>query len=437
MSFQSLGLSPNIITASGYQSPTWIQREVIPLILASNDVMACAATGTGKTAAFALPIVQILMQKLMPDLGFSHTENASTTAANIIPAYGRNPKVLVLTPTRELAQQVSDSFIIFSQDSTLVTLAAFGGANINPQRKTIAKGIDILVATPGRLFDLLSQESLSLADIDYLVVDEADRMLDLGFVNDIKRIKGLLPKKHQSLFFSATYSQEVKTLAENILHNPAWINAENQTAKPHIEQWVYQVDKRRKAELLAELTGKNNWRQVMVFVNAKETAENLYKELKLDGINAGVFHGDKTQGSRNRALAEFKQGKLQLLVATDIAARGLDIEALPLVINFELPEQTEDYIHRIGRTGRAGLTGCAISLVSPTDKVQVEDIEQLINDTLPIEILQGYELGAPLPERYRQLSVTDPKKVNNKHHKSKFNPNKQKAKFTHNQRSKR
>ena len=407
MGFLDLGLSSAIITASGYLSPTAVQKSVIPIVLKGKDVMACAATGTGKTAAFALPILEQLISVI---------DNKQLNPT----VHGRNPKVLVLTPTRELAQQVSASFISYSKTTDLAILAVFGGANISPQRKDIAKGVDVLVATPGRLFDLLGQDWLSLNNIDYLVVDEADRMLDLGFVKDIQKVKRLLPEVHQSLFFSATYSESVKKLAETLLKNPVWVDVENTQDKPDIEQTFYLVDRRRKAELIAELTGKNNWQQVIVFVNAKETADKLSKELKLDGIKAVSLHGDKTQGARNKALLDIKQGKLQIIVATDLAARGLDIEALPLVINFELPEELEDYVHRIGRTGRAGMKGHAISLVSPSDRSQIKSLEFLMKDSFATEIINGYELGAPLPERYRQQEVAAAKKSNSRQHKRNF-----------------
>lgn len=343
MKFDSLPLAPQLIEAAAlcdYQVLTPVQEKVIPVALRGGDLMACAETGTGKTAAFGFPLLNALM----------NIENSESILRG-----------LILTPTRELAIQVAQHLTDYAQQLSLKVLAVYGGANINPQRKALAQGVDVLVATPGRLFDLIGQHGVSLANVNYLIVDEADRMLDLGFVKDIEKAKALVAENHQTMLFSATYSDSVRQLSNKMLLAPEWINITERTGSARIEQFAYVVDKRRKAEMLSELIGRNNWQQVMVFVSTKESAEHLTKELKLDGIKASVFHGDKTQGARNRALEDFKSGGIKVLVATDVAARGLDIQALPLVINFELPFAVEDYVHRIGRTGRAGLSGTAIS----------------------------------------------------------------------------
>ncbi|MCG9712051.1 DEAD/DEAH box helicase [Shewanella insulae] len=391
MNFDALPLDPLLAqaaTACGYERLTQVQAKVIPSALAGRDLMACAQTGTGKTAAFSF----VLLQRLLSQ-----------------PRQQGQLSALVLTPTRELAIQVAESIARYSQFTQLTSLAVYGGANINPQRKALARGVDILVATPGRLFDLLGQHGLSLETVEQLIVDEADRMLDMGFVKDIERTKRLLAHTHSTMLFSATFTPEVKALATKMLDEPEWINVTSSGKGPQIEQKVYPIDGRRKAELLAELIGRNNWQQVLVFVNTKESAERLHRELKLDGIKNAVFHGDKTQGARNRALEQFKAGELRVLVATDVAARGLDIAALPLVINLELPDEPQDYVHRIGRTGRAGLSGISISLVAKQDEAALAAVEALIGKTLPREVQPGYELGAPLPQRYRELDVAQHK----------------------------
>ncbi|MCG9697283.1 DEAD/DEAH box helicase [Shewanella sp. Isolate11] len=391
MNFDSLAINPALIQATalcGYQRLTEVQSKVIPIAIKGLDVMACAQTGTGKTAAFSLPFIHRLLAADKPR---------------------GQLRVLVLTPTRELAIQVGESISRYSQLTDLTTLAVYGGANINPQRKALAQGVDILVATPGRLFDLIGQHGLDLSSVEQLVIDEADRMLDLGFVKDIERVKTLVAPIHSTQLYSATFSNAIKTLATKMLNQPQWINvAANETAGT-IAQEIYPVDKRRKAELLAELVGRHNWQQVLVFVSSKESAEALHKELKLDGVNNAVFHGDKTQGARNRALEQFKSGELRVMVATDVAARGIDINALPLVINLELPLDAEDYVHRIGRTGRAGMAGHAISFVAQSDEKMLNEIEALIGQTLPRKVIPGYEIGAPLPERYRQLDTSSDK----------------------------
>ncbi|MFG0454885.1 DEAD/DEAH box helicase [Shewanella mangrovisoli] len=391
MKFDTLGLSSPILNAiaeCGYQQLTQVQQQVIPLALEGKDIMACAQTGTGKTASFALPVLEQLSKQ-----------------PNDKPLL----RALVMTPTRELAIQVCANIQKYSQFLPLKTLAVYGGANMNPQRKGVEQGVDILVATPGRLFDIIGQFHLDLSSVTTLVIDEADRMLDLGFVRDIEKVKRLIATEHQTMLFSATYSDAVKQLSHKMLNQPEWVNVAENTTASTVEQLVYRVDKRRKAELLSELVGRNNWRQVLVFASTKECAEHLLQELTLDGISAGVFHGDKTQGARNRVLDDFKAGKLRVLVATDVAARGLDIQALPLVINLELPFLAEDYVHRIGRTGRAGLSGRAISFVSPADDEMLAEIEALIGQTLPVTVQPGYEEGTPLPACYREAPTATTK----------------------------
>ncbi|QIR14016.1 DEAD/DEAH box helicase [Shewanella aestuarii] len=393
MSFSALGLMPelvNTLTQIEYLKPTPIQAEVIPLVLEGKDILASAETGTGKTAAFALPLLQMLAQRL--------PVQPQTEKTNI--------QVLIMTPTRELAIQIDENIQQYSQGLTIASVAVYGGASIRPQMTAIKQGVDILVATPGRLFDIVGQHDVDLSNVSYLVIDEADRMLDLGFVKDIEKVKRLVNRQHQTMMFSATlFSDEIKVLAEKMLLTPALINVATHTTAATVSQIGYQVDQRRKAELLSELIGKHNWQQVMVFTSRKETADHLQRELSLDGIKSSVFHGDKSQGARNKALEEFKAGQLRVLVATDLAARGLDIQALPRVINFELPEEPEDYVHRIGRTGRAGLSGEAISLVSPQEKGFLEAIEAVINQSLTLQTVKGYEEGAPLPARYRDVGA--------------------------------
>lgn len=401
MNFDAFDLHPHIldaVSARGYQALTEVQVQVLPVVMQGKDIMACAQTGTGKTAAFALPLLNTLSKQME----LQQSNEAETASPS---EYEAELRVLVLTPTRELAIQVAENIQAYSKFLPFKTAAVYGGANMNPQRKAVQGGVDILVATPGRLFDLIGQFGLDLSNVSHLVVDEADRMLDMGFVRDIEKVKNLVAREHQTLFFSATYSEDIKTLAQKMLIAPEWINVATAPTASSITQEVYLVDKRRKSELLSELVGRNNWQQVLVFVSTKEGAEHLHTELKLDGVKSAVFHGDKTQGSRNRALEEFKSGKLRVMVATDVAARGLDIEALPLVINFELPFAAEDYVHRVGRTGRAGLSGRAISFVSPQDKEMLQEIEQIIELTLPCITLPGYEEGAPLPARYRDVTT--------------------------------
>ena len=376
MSFATLGLDPRILSAvthQGYHTPTPIQQQTIPVILEGKDVLAGAQTGTGKTAAFTLPVLQLLSKN-----------NSKVNNLQV--------RCLVLTPTRELAQQVADSVKAYGADLPLKYAVFYGGVSINPQYDQASRGLDILVATPGRLLDHLHQGTVSLSELQILVLDEADRMLDMGFIHDIKRIMAKLPKERQTLFFSATFAKEIKELADTLLKSPVLI----EVAKPNstadkIEQLAYRVDSQRKREMLSYLIGSRQWKQVLIFSRTKHGADRLAKQLRLDGIEAGAIHGDKSQGARTKALDDFKNNRLSVLVATDIAARGLDIEELPIVVNYDLPQVAEDYVHRIGRTGRAGNSGLAISLVTPDDLVMLQAIEKLTKQVISQQVLPGYE----------------------------------------------
>ncbi|WP_127020761.1 DEAD/DEAH box helicase [Rheinheimera mangrovi] len=376
MSFATLGLDPRIlsaVTAQGYHTPTPIQQQTIPVILEGKDVLAGAQTGTGKTAAFTLPVLQLLSK--------------NTSKVNNLQV-----RCLVLTPTRELAQQVADSVKAYGADLPLKYAVFYGGVSINPQYDQASRGLDILVATPGRLLDHLHQGTVSLSELQILVLDEADRMLDMGFIHDIKRIMARLPKERQTLFFSATFAKEIKELADTLLKSPVLI----EVAKPNstadkVEQLAYRVDSQRKREMLSYLIGSRQWKQVLIFSRTKHGADRLAKQLRLDGIEAGAIHGDKSQGARTKALDDFKNNRLSVLVATDIAARGLDIEELPIVVNYDLPQVAEDYVHRIGRTGRAGNSGMAISLITPDDLVMLQAIEKLTKQVITQQVVPGYE----------------------------------------------
>ncbi|MGY3869632.1 DEAD/DEAH box helicase [Aeromonas crassostreae] len=376
MSFNELGLSPHILRAVkelGYEQPTPIQQQAIPAILAGQDVLGGAQTGTGKTAGFTLPMLHRLL-------------------ANHGRGGRRQVRALVLTPTRELAAQVGESIIKYAHHLPFRTLIAYGGVSIKPNVEAIKLGVDILVATPGRLLDLLTQRVLTLTELEVLVLDEADRMLDMGFIHDIRRIMKALPDSRQTLLFSATFSNDIKALADDLLREPTLIEVDpSNTAADQVTQRIIQVDRERRRELLSHMIGRGNWQRVLVFVRTKQIADRLAQQMEKDGLNTVAIHGDKSQGARNRALADFREGKVRVLVATDIAARGLDIDQLPHVINFELPQLAEDYIHRIGRTGRAGRGGEAISLVSQDELGQLKDIEALIGQSLTVEILDGYE----------------------------------------------
>jgi len=376
MTFETLGLAPEIlraIEARGYDRPTPVQEEAIPLILAGRDLLAGAQTGTGKTAAFILPLLQRLSRA---------------------PASKPGPRALILTPTRELAAQVGESAIAYGAHLPLRHAVVFGGVKINPQIERLRRGVDILVATPGRLLDHLSQGTVDLSGVETLVLDEADRMLDMGFIRDIRRILATLPEERQTLLFSATFNPEIQDLCRTLLHDPARVQVtpENGTAE-RIEQRVVAVAKSKKRALLSHLIGTGNWRQVLVFTRTKHGANRLARQLEQDGLSAAAIHGNKSQGARTRALAGFKAGDVRVLVATDIAARGLDIQRLPHVINFELPDVPEDYVHRIGRTGRAGSEGVALSLVSPDERHRLRAIERLLGERLPRHSMPGYEPG--------------------------------------------
>jgi ATP-dependent RNA helicase RhlE len=382
MSFTNLGLSEPLLKAiaeKGYDTPSPIQAEAIPVIIEGRDVMAAAQTGTGKTAGFTLPLLQLLMQGK--------------------PAKGNQVRALVLTPTRELAAQVADSVATYSKYLPLRSTVVFGGVKINPQMMKLRSGVDILVATPGRLLDLYQQNAVQFSQLEVLILDEADRMLDMGFINDIRKILKALPPKRQNLMFSATFSNDIRTLAKSIVNNPAEISVtpKNSTA-PTVKQWIHPVDKKQKPLLLVELITKNKWEQVLVFSRTKHGANKLTTFLEKHRITAAAIPRNKSPGARPRALADFKAGKVRVLVATDIAARGIDIEQLPQVVNVDLPNVPEDYVHRIGRTGRAGSTGQAISLVSADEIQQLMDIERLIQKLLPRELVDGYEPIHDVPE---------------------------------------
>ncbi|MFV8347538.1 DEAD/DEAH box helicase [Flavobacterium sp. ZB4P13] len=375
MSFNSLGLSDALLKAiskKGYTTPSPIQQKAIPPILEGKDVLASAQTGTGKTAGFTLPILQLLSQG-------QHLRQ-------------RPVRALILTPTRELAAQIFANIKEYSEFLDLRSTVIFGGVNQNPQVTQLRQGVDILVATPGRLIDLQNQGLISLAKVEILVLDEADRMLDMGFLRDIERILKVLPSKRQNLLFSATFSKDIKKLAMGILHNPVHVEAtpENTTVDAIIQK-VYPVAKEKKTELIIKLISEGNWKQILVFTRTKQGANKLTESMISAGIKAAAIHGNKGQGARTKALAGFKDGSLTALVATDIAARGLDIPLLPHVINFELPNIPEDYVHRIGRTGRAGASGEAISLFSPDETVFLRDIEKLVGLKLPVENIKGFE----------------------------------------------
>ena len=375
MSFQSLGLSEALLKAvskKGYTTPSPIQQKAIPPILQGKDVLASAQTGTGKTAGFTLPLLHLL------------SENPKEKY--------RPVRALILTPTRELAAQVYANVKEYGEFLNIKSAVIFGGVNQNPQVATMRQGIDVLVATPGRLLDLINQNHISLKRVEILVLDEADRMLDMGFLRDIERIMRMMPEKRQNLMFSATFSKDIRKLAHGILNHPVQVEAtpENTTVDA-ISQKVYRVAKELKTGLIIKLISEGNWKQVLVFTRTKHGANKLCKKMVSSGVTAAAIHGNKSQGARTKALAGFKNGSVRVLVATDIAARGLDIPLLPHVINFELPNISEDYVHRIGRTGRAGASGEALSLVSADETTYLRDIEKLIEFKIPVEIVEGFE----------------------------------------------
>lgn len=375
MSFAKLGLIEQLVSSvhdAGYQEPSPIQIQVIPPILVGRDILASAQTGTGKTAGFALPILQKLSTK--PRAKSNHV------------------KALILTPTRELAVQVHDSFVQYGRYLSLRSAVVFGGVKINPQMMKLRAGVEILVATPGRLLDLHQQGAIKFNEIEVFVLDEADRMLDMGFIHDIKRLIKLLPHRRQNLLFSATFSTEIRNLVKGILNNPIEVDIEpRNTTVSVIKQIIHPVDKSRKTALLSHLVHRNKWEQILIFARTKHGANKLVKQLAEEQIHAAAIHGNKSQAQRTKALADFKSKELRALVATDIAARGIDIEQLPCVVNYDLPQVAEDYVHRIGRTGRAGASGLAVSLVSADEVGQLCSIEKLINKKIQRVEIQNFE----------------------------------------------
>ncbi|MCP3849123.1 MAG: DEAD/DEAH box helicase [Gammaproteobacteria bacterium] len=398
MSFTSLGLSTPILEAvaeQGYDTPSPIQAQAIPAVLDGKDVMAAAQTGTGKTAGFTLPILELLSK------GPSARSNQART--------------LILTPTRELAAQVEKSVDIYSKYLVLRSAVVFGGVKINPQMMKLRKGVDILVATPGRLLDLYNQKAVRFDDLEVLVLDEADRMLDMGFIHDIRKIISFLPKKRQNLMFSATFSDDIRNLAKGMIYDPVEISVSpRNTTVESVKQWICPVDKKQKPALLMHLISQNRWEQVLVFSKTKHGANRLTKYLDSYGIRSAAIHGNKSQAARTKALANFKRGSIQVLVATDIAARGIDIDQLPHVVNFDLPNVPEDYVHRIGRTGRAGATGEAVSLVSADEFKLLSDIERLTQQLLTREYIEGFDPVHDLPvSTLRPVKRKKPKKHKN------------------------
>lgn len=376
MTFHDLGLSSELIQAvtdEGYNEATPIQLQAIPVILQGHDLMACAQTGTGKTAGFTLPMLQRLKT------------NSKTSGP-------RPVRALILTPTRELAAQVGESVSNYGKYLSLKSTVIFGGVNINPQINQLQRGVDIIIATPGRLLDHVAQKTVDLSSVEILVLDEADRMLDMGFIHDIRKVLALLPKKRQNLLFSATFSPEIRQLATGLLHNPRQVEVapEHRTTEL-ISQVQHPVDSKRKRELLSFIVSSKNLKQVLVFTRTKHGANRLSEHLSSAGISSAAIHGNKSQSARTKALADFKQGSVRVLVATDIAARGLDIDQLPHVINYELPQVAEDYVHRIGRTGRAGSVGEAISLVCVDEHKLLRDIERLLKRPIPHVVVKGFE----------------------------------------------
>ncbi|MDC0610260.1 DEAD/DEAH box helicase [Vibrio sp.] len=394
MGFTSLGLSAPILKAiqeKGYDTPSPIQEQAIPSVIEGHDVMAAAQTGTGKTAGFTLPILERL--------------------SNGPKVRGNQVRALVLTPTRELAAQIQENVVTYSRHLPLTSAVVFGGVKINPQMLRLRKGADILVATPGRLLDLYQQNAVKFDQLEVFVLDEADRMLDMGFIRDIRKILELLPKKRQNLLFSATFSAEIRQLAKTLVNNPVEISVSpaNSTART-VEQSIYPADVKKKAPMLVKLINDGNWQQVLVFTKTKHGANRLATFLNDSKISAAAIHGNKSQGARTRALADFKSGEIRVLVATDIAARGIDIPQLPQVVNFELPKVAEDYVHRIGRTGRAGEIGKAFSLVSAIEAPELFAIERLTQTLLPRIELDGFKPGNPLPESKLDTRAMKPKK---------------------------
>ncbi|ALM20381.1 ATP-dependent RNA helicase RhlE [Nonlabens sp. MIC269] len=414
MLFKDLGLSAALLKAidkKGYSQPSPIQEKAIPQVLQGKDVLASAQTGTGKTAGFTLP--------LLHRLGESKAKK-------------RPVRALILTPTRELAAQVYDNVKEYSEFLNIRSAVIFGGVNQNPQVDLLKKGVDVLVATPGRLIDLNNQGFLKLNQVETLVLDEADRMLDMGFLRDIKRILALLPVKRQNLLFSATFSKEIKKLAASFLNNPVLVEAtpENTTAEK-VDQLMYRVDTKQKQDVLINMITEGNWSQVLVFTRTKHRANRLAEKLNKSKVTAAAIHGNKSQGARTRALAGFKDSSIRVLVATDIAARGLDIPLLPYVINYELPNVPEDYVHRIGRTGRAGASGQAISLVAGDEVSYVKGIEKLLDQRFDFEIIEGYE-----PDPNAPTEKPKPKQRGRKNHGKRSSSNRNKNNSSRSNRNK-
>jgi len=394
MSFSHFGLSDPIlkaITETGYKEPSPIQTKAIPLVLEAKDLMAAAQTGTGKTAGFTLPILERLSQ-------------GEQARANQV-------RALILTPTRELAAQVAESVATYGKHLSLHSTVVFGGVKINPQMMKLRRGADILVATPGRLLDLFNNNAVKFKQLEILVLDEADRMLDMGFIHDIRKIISYLPAKRQNLMFSATFSDEIRKLAKTLTHNPVEISVSpKKVTAQNITQWISPVDKKQKPALLRQLIVDNNWWQVLVFTRTKHGANRLTRYLETHGIDAAAIHGNKSQAARTKALTDFKKGSTHVLVATDIAARGLDIDQLPQVVNFDLPNVPEDYVHRIGRTARAGASGQAISLVSADEAKQLFAIERLIKQVLTRKLIDDFEPVHDVPASNLAPAKTKPKK---------------------------
>jgi ATP-dependent RNA helicase RhlE len=412
MTFKSLGLSDAILKAiqkKGYNNPSTIQKKAIPLILEGKDILASAQTGTGKTAGFTLPMLQVLTQQTK---------------------WKRRPlRALVLTPTRELAAQVYTNIKEYGEFVDIRSTVVFGGVNQKPQVRALRNGVDILVATPGRLLDLHNQKAFSLARIEILVLDEADRMLDMGFLRDIKKIIALIPVKRQNLLFSATFSKEIKKLASSFLHHPVMVEATpGTTTAEKVNQKVYRVDKSKKTALIIHLISEGNWAQVLVFTRTKHGANKLCKKLLAANITAAAIHGNKSQTARTKALAGFKINEVRVLVATDIAARGLDIPLLPHVVNFELPNVPEDYVHRIGRTGRAGASGEAISLVSQEERTYLNDIEKLLDQKIKSEIVKDFEPDSASVDKTNNSNKNAPKHTKRRDGKKKYYGGKKKNK---------
>src|SRR3954453_10357872 len=386
MTFDSLGLAPEYLRAvadEGYTEPTPVQQQAIPIVLAGRDLLAGAQTGAGKTAAFGLPILQRL-HATDPYAGGAPSAHSKPVR--------RPVRALILAPTRELALQVEESFRTYGRHHPMRSVAIYGGVGFEPQARALRAGTPIVVATPGRLLDHVQQRTIDLSQVEGVVLDEADRMLDMGFIRDIRKILALLPRKRQSLLFSATFSDEIRELAAGLLFDPATVDvAPRNTAAELVEQVVIPVDRERKRELLAHLIRSGRVSQALVFTRTKHGANRLAEQLGRDGINAAAIHGNKSQGQRIRALDDFKAGRADILVATDIAARGIDIEALPHVVNFELPMVAQDYVHRIGRTGRAGVGGEAISLVCVDETQLLQDIQRLLRRPLPSAVEPGFE----------------------------------------------